>query len=269
MAFTMVLGLVMLLPLVITWFNWFNSGATVSEDANVEIQQEPMVNELSSASCSDAAGSSDAMPRSSTAVRIGSVPVATSGASSSTAPVWGGVDETGMPRFNSEIQLPIPNDTWTPEAMLTWMYERRMRRRTGATTEGRRGLYDERFALLREVMGAYRTGDAATREAAAQMTREMHDFSEDETSPTPGLSSSEMTSVMHDTQRAYEIGNQVAGLASGNNAAGSSGSAHVDALANQLIRMLSGENVVENPEEEEPTSSDVEWKPRVSDADAI
>eukprot|EP00435_Cladocopium_sp_Y103_P070046 s334_g34.t1 len=167
MAFTMVLGLVMLLPLIITWFNWFSSAtmvsANVSNEARHKPEQEPIVNEFPSASSSNAAGSTDALPGTTVATAGGSMPVSSSGASGSGAPVWRGVDETGMLRFNSEIELPIPNDM---------------------------------------------KGDAATRETAGQMTREMCDLSEDETSPTRDLSSAQMTTVIHDAQHAYEIGNQ-------------------------------------------------------------
>eukprot|EP00435_Cladocopium_sp_Y103_P014397 s3870_g3.t1 len=161
-----------------------------------------------------------------------------------------------MPRFNSEIALPVPNDSWTPEAMLTWMYERCMRRRANSTSASRSGLYDERLAVLREVMSAYRHGDAATREAAADMTREMHDLSEDENSPTAQLTLQDMNTVLRDAQRAYEVGSQVASLAAATNASGSSESAHVNAVANQLISMLSGDGMNENAEEEEQASSD-------------
>ena len=28
---------------------------------------------------------------------------------------------TGMPRFNTAFELPMPHDSWSPEAMITWM----------------------------------------------------------------------------------------------------------------------------------------------------
>ena len=40
-------------------------------------------------------------------------------ASHESIPVWGGVHESGMPRFNTSFELPAPGDSRSPEAMIT------------------------------------------------------------------------------------------------------------------------------------------------------
>eukprot|EP00435_Cladocopium_sp_Y103_P064480 s822_g26.t1 len=160
MAFSMVLGLIMMLPLITSWFN---SAPMTSEQTNMEFG-EPMVSEPPLASSS---------------------------------------------------------------AMLTWMYERCMRGRSNASTDARRGLYDERLAVVREVI--------------------------------TGISVIESTNALDDAERAYEVANQLAGLASATaNPSSCSGSAHVDAVANSLIGMMTSND--ENAEEEERSSSDVEME---------
>ena len=42
-----------------------------------------------------------------------------------------------MPRFNT-FELPMPHDSWSPKAMITWMYERCVGRHTEVTTERRK-----------------------------------------------------------------------------------------------------------------------------------
>ena len=117
----------------------------------------------------------------------------TAGASSSTDPSTdaGGHDDSGMPRFSTSRDLPLPGDAWSPEAMLTWMYERCMRRHEAATTDARRTLYAERLAVLRAVMRECRSNDPGLRHSASQMTRTMSDISSDEESPNNGLSTME------------------------------------------------------------------------------
>ena len=90
--------------------------------------------------------------------------------------------------FDTEDQ-PIPNQVFSPEAMLTWMYTRSLRRQS-ALEEGtlRWALYAERINVIEQVIRACRNGDEATCQAAAEMTRNMADISEDENSPTQELS---------------------------------------------------------------------------------
>ena len=136
---------------------------------------------------------------------------ANTGATGSNEPMLdaGGRDSSGMPRFESARDLPLPGDAWSPEAMLTWMYERCMRRHEAATTDARRTLYAERLGVLRVVMRECRSDNEELRFAASQMTRTMSDISSDEESPNNGFSAVDMCAVLDDAQRAVNIGAQL------------------------------------------------------------
>ena len=137
------------------------------------------------------------------------------------------------------------------------MYARCLRRRDNVADYTKQVLYEERLAVLRSVMAACRSGNPEARMAATEMTRTMSDPSKDETSPTSSLSMIQISNMLDGAQHAYEIGNQVANLVQSANAtSSSSGSAHVDAVANALFGMIESENA----EEEDPTSSDVEME---------
>ena len=173
--------------------------------------------------------------------------------SNESVPIWGGVDESGMPRFSTAFELPAPGDAWSPEAMITWMYERCARRHGIAATDERRQLYAERMAVLRGVMQGCRSTDAEVRLEASRMTRSMTDISEDENSPSYRLSTSKFCTTLDEAERAVSVGQQLvdtigSASASSNPTAGSAAasSAHVNAVADAMIRMLSAEN----PEEE-------------------
>ena len=89
----------------------------------------------------------------------------------------------------------LPGDAWSPEAMLTWMYERWMRRHEAATTDARRSiLYAERLGFLRVVMRECRSDNEELRFAASQMTCTMSDISSEEESPNNGFSAVDMCS---------------------------------------------------------------------------
>ena len=90
-------------------------------------------------------------------------------------------DASGMPRFSTGRDC--GRDLPSPEAMLTWMYERCTRRHASAQTDESRTLYAQRMAVLRTVMHQCRVGDAEMRLAASEMTRQMNDISDDENSP--------------------------------------------------------------------------------------
>ena len=52
---------------------------------------------------------------------------------------------SGMPLFNSPAGLPFPNEAWSPEAMLTWMYDRCLRRFSNCTSREWATLYQQRM----------------------------------------------------------------------------------------------------------------------------
>ena len=115
----------------------------------------------------------------------------------------GGVDESGMPRFSTAFELPAPGDAWSPEAMITWMYERCARRHGIAMTDERRQLYAGRMAVLRGVMQGCRSTDAELRLEASRMTRSMTDISEDEKQPLSyRLSTAEFCTTLDEAERA-------------------------------------------------------------------
>ena len=112
------------------------------------------------------------------------------------------------------------------------------------------------MALLRQMRGVMqgcRSTDAELRLEASRMTRSMTDISEDENSPSYRLSTSEFCTTLDEAERAVSVGQQLvdtigSASASGHSTTGSAAasSAHVNAVADAMIRMLSAEN----PEEE-------------------
>ena len=77
-------------------------------------------------------------------------------ASSSTSIPSGlaGADPVEMPVLRDENDLPELHAAWSPEAMLTFIYSRCLRRRSTAVTLERQQLYEERLQLLCNVMNA-------------------------------------------------------------------------------------------------------------------
>ena len=65
-----------------------------------------------------------------------------------------GADPIEMPVLRDENDLPEPHAAWSPEAMLTFIYSRCLRRRSTAVTLERQQLYEERLQLLCNVMNA-------------------------------------------------------------------------------------------------------------------
>ena len=197
--FTAVLGLVMLIPMMLSCFGWFaiNSGeqpGTGSDDS------QPGAG-------SDNEAHADASSGEAAAAMMASNPSACSSHEATRS--LPATDASGMPQFSTGRNLPLPGEAWSPEAMLTWMYERCMRRQSNAQTDERRELYADRMAVLRYVMNQCRSGDAETRLAASGLTREMSDISEDENSPTYDSSVFEMHAVLDDAARAVSVGNQL------------------------------------------------------------
>ena len=264
LVFTVLLGLVLMLPLVFSWLGWFAMRAT-------EQEPEHEIMPVASGSSGDpglhdtfdgpAEPAMPKMPPIPCLIGSSSDPI-TTGASSSTDPSTdaGGHDDSGMPRLSTSRDLPLPGDAWSPEAMLTWMYERCMRRHEAATTDARRTLYAERLAVLRAVMRECRSNDPGLRHSASQMTRTMSDISSDEESSNNGLSTIDMCAVLDDAERAVSIGTQLVQTMSASSSSTPAASSHVNAVADAMINMLAsnGSNGQEAAEGEQmETDSDV------------
>ena len=152
--FTAVLGLVMILPLMFTLLGWFGTSmeADTAMEAGTAMEvtmeadtAENMTEDVAHnvATAADPIGSTEGSYDIPVSTPLGprTVTVFTGARSShESTPIWGGVDECGMPRFNTFFELPAPGDNWSPEAMITWMYERCARRHSNATTDQHRTL---------------------------------------------------------------------------------------------------------------------------------
>ena len=158
-----------------------------------------------------------------------------------------GRDASGMPRFETARDLPLPGDAWSPEAMLTWMYERCMPRHEAATTDARRTLYAERLGVLRVVMRECRSHNEELRFAASQMTRTTSDISSDGESPNNGLSAVDMCAVLDDAQRGVNIGTKLVETLGAISSSTPAASSHVNAVADAMTNMLAstGEEAAE------------------------
>ena len=137
------------------------------------------------------------------------------------------------PAVHDESSLPEAGAPWRPEAMLTFMYSRCQRRLLAASSESRRAFEQERMQVLRDVMSACRTGDQATRIAAAHMAHNMSDLSPDADSPNADMSWIGFCNMMDEVQTAVDVGQQIATLAEQAQAGllepiNTSGSRHVD-----------------------------------------
>ena len=254
--FTAVLGLVMLIPMVFSWLGWF----AVSNDKQLDTSSDNQPGTGSDNEAHADAGSHDASLSSVIQAEAAAAPTLANPDACSSHEAMGDpptTDASGMPRFSKGRDLPLPGEAWSPEAMLTWMHERCMRRHSNAQTDERRRLYAERMAVLRGVMGQCRAGDEESRLAASAMTREMRDISEDENSPTYDPSVFEMHAVLDDAEGAVNSGNQLVNVMTASSNADPAARSHVDRVADAMINIFAG---AENVEEEEQTESDVEME---------
>eukprot|EP00435_Cladocopium_sp_Y103_P075368 s332_g56.t2 len=147
--------------------------------------------------------------------------------------------------------VPEPFQERSPEAMIVFMYDRCQRRHDDATTIERRNLYSERLALLRDLMRSVKGADDSTRFRANQMLLTISDISEDEDSPLHGASLRERHEAIREAGDAHQW---VQGFLGNQNPGGASSSSHVNAVADQMISMISGQR--EDNEEESDRSSD-------------
>ena len=267
--FTAVLGLVVIFPLMFTVLGWLGTSMEADTAMNVTMEADAAEN-MTEDVAPDVATAADPVDSSehsydipvSTPLGPGTV-TAFTGARSlhESIPVWGGVDESGMPRFNTSFELPAPGDSWSPEAMITWMYERFARRRSNATTDQRMRLYAERMAVLSEVMQGCRSEDPGGRLAASQMTRRRTNIS-DEESPSYRMFTSQFCTTLDDAERVVAVGQQlvntIGSASSSSHPAGgraAASSTHVNAVADAMIRMFSSENA-----EKKTSESDAEME---------
>ena len=201
---------------------------------------------------------SEAIPASADAAAVASAALMAGTATSSHLPATGPhtTDSSGMPYFETPADLPFPNEAWSPEAILTWMYNRCLRRLDACGTEDRRILYQQRLGVLHEVMQACRSGNPETRHSASIMTRSMQDLSEDEDSPLHQMSLIQVSNEMDAAERAFNIGSRITETVhAGSSSDHPSESRHVNAVANQLMNMLEDDSN-ENPEEKNQSDSD-------------
>ena len=167
----------------------------------------------------------------------------------------------GAPAVDEHADSPESTSRWSPEAMLTYMYSRCQRRLQVAETETRRAMYRERMQILRDVMASCRSNDESVRVAATHMANNMSDLSPDADSPTNHMSWIGFCNMMDEVQTAVNVGQQIATLAQQAQAGlldpvTTSGSNHVDAVADALMGNISFPNQSTEDAEEEDEDSD-------------
>ena len=239
---------------MIWFFRWF---ARVSENLPENaVLNEPTTNEIEG----DEDGSIRMSHIGAAIIAANSEFPASNVASSSTSIPSGlaGADPIEMPVLRNENDLPEPHAAWSPEAMLTFIYSRCLRRRSTAVTLERQQLYEERLQLLCNVMNACKSGDQSTRLSAAVMARNMTDLSSDEESPNYGQSWIQLCNTMDEVEHAVEVGQRLAdAVASEGAAATTSGSSHVDSIARALIENIDSSPMDEAGESESENSDEM------------
>jgi len=144
---TMIIGFLMILPWMFSIFNRFWTSASTASDASTStplhvptLQGTSIVGPSVFDQVDGESTPNEAIPGSADAAGAAGT------ATSSHLPVTGphATDVSGMPFFETPADLPFPNEAWSPEAMLTWMYNRCLRRLDGCVGEERRTLYQQR-----------------------------------------------------------------------------------------------------------------------------
>eukprot|EP00435_Cladocopium_sp_Y103_P045613 s2564_g13.t1 len=172
MFFTLILGFLMLLPFA---FSWFSARAT----ANMSFEHQQ-----------DDAGQAEQMP-----VHAEPAP--------EPVPLWGGVNLQNIPRDDTEEDVPMPDEEWSPEALVVFMFERCQRRHDAAQTSERRVLYMQGLAVLRAIMRDLRQATGDDRLRVSQMILDMPDISKDETSPLHGASMAQRDETIRESGEAH------------------------------------------------------------------
>ena len=215
LLFTLCVGVGM-----IWFFNWFARVAESPQDNDTPVLEEPTMNEIN-----DDEGGSIRMSHIGAAIIAANSEFRSNNAASSSTSIR---DPIEMPVLRDENDLPEPHAAWSPEAMLTFIYSRCLRRRSTAVTLERQQLYEERLQLLCNVMNACKTGDQSTRLSAAVMARNMTNLSSDEESPNDGQSWIQLCNTMDEVEHAVEIGQRLSdAVALERDAPATSGSSHV------------------------------------------
>ena len=241
---------------MIWFFNWLARVAESPQDNDTPVLEEPTMNEIDD----DEDGSIRMSHIGAAIIAANSEFPASNVASSSTSIPSGlaGADPVEMPVLRDENDLPEPHAAWSPEAMLTFIYSRCLRRRSTAVTLERQQLYEERLQLLCNVMNACKSGDQSTRLSAAVMTRNMTDLSSDEESPNYGQSWIQLCNTMDEVEHAVEVGQKLAdAVASEGAAATTSGSSHVDSIARALVENIDSSPMDEAGESESEDSDEM------------
>ena len=139
--FTAVLGLVMLILMVFSWFGWF----AVSNDEQLDTSSDNQPGTGSDDEAHADAGSHDASLSSVIQAEAAEAPTLANPDACSSHEAMGDpptTDASGMPRFSTGRDC--GRDLPSPEAMLTWMYERCMRRHSNTQTD------EDEGCMLRE-----------------------------------------------------------------------------------------------------------------------
>eukprot|EP00435_Cladocopium_sp_Y103_P069525 s313_g33.t1 len=148
MFFTLVLGLLMLLPFA---FSWFSARATTSAPL---VHQQDNVEQVQHAQTEPGPAQTEPAPE----------PV----------PLWGGINLASIPQFETEADVPRPGEEWSPEALTVFMFERCQRRYEAAQSAERRVLYSERLTVLRGIMQTLRNSVGPERLRASQLVMDMN-----------------------------------------------------------------------------------------------
>jgi hypothetical protein len=235
-------------------FNWFARVAESSHVDHVPVLEEPTTNEVDN----DDDGTIKMSHIGAAIVAANSEFPSSNAASSSTSMPSGsaGTDPIEMPVLRDENDLPEPDAAWSPEAMLTFIYTRSLRRRSTATTLERQQLYEERLQLLCNVMNACKSGDQSVRLSAAVMARNMTDLSSDEESPNYGQSWIQLCNTMDEVDHAVEVGQSLANAVAIERAT-TSDSSHVDSIARALMENIDNPPMDEAGESEDEDSDEM------------
>ena len=132
-ATTMVIGFLMILPLVFSIFSSFWTSMSTTSDASAStalhvpiLQGTSSIEPTTTDQVDGESTPSEAIPASADAAAVAGSALMAGTATSSHLNATGPhtADSSGVPYFETPADLPFPNEAWSPEAMLTWMYNR-------------------------------------------------------------------------------------------------------------------------------------------------
>ena len=231
---------------MVWFFNLFARVAESPQDNDTPVLEEPTMNEIN-----DDEDGSIRMSHIGAAIIAANSEFPSSNVASSSTSIR---DPIEMPVLRDEGDLPEPYTAWSPEAMLTFMYSRCLRRKSTATSLERQ--YEERLQLLCNVMNACTSGDQSVRLSAAVMARNMTDLSSDEESPNYGQSWIQLCNTMDEVEHAMEVGQSLANSVAIERAT-TSDSSHVDSIARALMENIDNPPMDEAGESEDEDSDEM------------